>query len=123
LTTTHLFPSHRPSTSGRSESTPSKGHLPAQPAFVSGAVITNNTFFGSVAPGENGISVELANSDNVSSIGTVVIGTPGNGNIFNTNTKKFISLNNETLSTAGDPVWTGTYVSTKAKVNVNVIGN
>jgi len=94
--------------------------LPAQPAFVSGAVITNNTFFGSVAAGENGISVELANSDNVSSIGTVVIGTPGNGNIFNTNTKKFISLNNETLSTAGDPVWTGTYVSTKAKVNVNV---
>ncbi|MBK6876596.1 MAG: right-handed parallel beta-helix repeat-containing protein [Ignavibacteria bacterium] len=94
--------------------------LPAQSAFVSGAVITNNTFFGSIAPGENGISVELANSDNVSSIGTVVIGTPGNGNIFNTNTKKFISLNNETLSTAGDPIWTSTYVSTKAKVTANV---
>ncbi|HMS33345.1 MAG TPA: right-handed parallel beta-helix repeat-containing protein, partial [Ignavibacteria bacterium] len=91
-----------------------------QPAFVSGAVITKNTFTGNVALGQNGIFVELASSDNISSIGSVTIGTSGNENNFGNNIKKIISLNNETTSTSGDPAWFGTYISTKGKVTTNV---
>jgi len=94
--------------------------LAPQPAFTSNAVITNNTFNGNSALGQTGISVELANSDSLSSIGTVTVGTLGDENLFKNNVHKKISLNNETLSTAGDPVWLATYVSTKKKVNVNV---
>ncbi|MBL8007390.1 MAG: right-handed parallel beta-helix repeat-containing protein, partial [Ignavibacteria bacterium] len=91
-----------------------------QSAFSSGAVITNNTFNGNAALGQAGIYVELASSDNVSSIGTVILGTSGNENEFNADVKKFISLNNETTSTSGDPIWIGTYISTKGKVTANV---
>jgi hypothetical protein len=93
-----------------------------QTAFASGADIIKNTFNGNVAVGQAGVSVELANSDNISSIGTVTLGGLGNENNFNTNVSKFISLNNETSSTTGDPVWTGTYISTKGKVTANVNG-
>ncbi len=93
-----------------------------QSAFVSGAVITNNTLNGNVAISQAGISVELANSDNISSIGSVIIGTTGNENDFNNNVKKNISLNNETTSTSGDPAWFGTYISTKGKVTANADG-
>ncbi|MBV6477796.1 MAG: hypothetical protein HGGPFJEG_00540 [Ignavibacteria bacterium] len=91
-----------------------------QPAFVSGATITKNTFNGNTALGQTGISVEIANSDSLSSIGTVILGTAGNENNFSNNVSKRIVLNNETTSTSGDPYWTGTYISTKAKVTADI---
>ncbi|HMQ70244.1 MAG TPA: hypothetical protein PKC58_14790, partial [Ignavibacteria bacterium] len=91
-----------------------------QAAFVSGAVITKNTFNGNNALGQAGISLQLANSDSISSFGTVSVGGAGNENNFNTNVLKYISLNNETTSTSGDPVWYATYISTKGKVKVNI---
>ncbi len=90
-----------------------------QTAFASGAAITNNTFNGNTALSQDGISLEFANSDSISSFGTVVLGNSGNENNFNNNVKQYISLNNETTSTSGDPVWTGTYISTKGKVTLN----
>ena len=93
-----------------------------QTAFTSNASITNNTFNGNAAFNQKGLSVELASSDSLSSIGTVIIGTLGNENDFNTDVWRNISLNNQTTATSGDPIWTGTYVSTKEKVNVNVDG-
>jgi hypothetical protein len=94
----------------------------SQTAFVSGANITNNIFNGNLASGQAGVSIELANSDNISSIGTVTLGSPGNENNFSADVSKFISLNNEADSTASDPVWTGTYISEKGKVTANVNG-
>ncbi len=91
-----------------------------QTAFASGAVITNNTFNGNAAVGQTGISVELANSDNVSTFAAVTLGTAVNENDFGNDVSKNISLNNETTVTTGDPVWNGTYTSTKAKVTLNV---
>ncbi|MDZ4713708.1 MAG: right-handed parallel beta-helix repeat-containing protein [bacterium] len=93
-----------------------------QSAFTSGAVILNNSFYGNTALSQAGVSVELANSDNISTIGTVTLGTAVNENLFQINVNKNISLNNETTSTSGDPVWNGTYVSTKGKVTANVDG-
>ena len=93
-----------------------------QTAFTSNASITNNTFNGNAAFNQKGLSVELASSDSLSSIGTVIVGTLGNENDFNTDVWRNISLNNQTTATSGDPIWTGTYVSTKEKVNVNVDG-
>jgi hypothetical protein len=96
--------------------------LTPQLAFVSGADILNNTFNGNTALGQAGISLEFANSDNISSFGSVTLGSSGNENDFNINVNKYISLNNETASTSGDPVWTGTYISTKGKVTLNADG-
>jgi hypothetical protein len=91
-----------------------------QGVFVSGAVITKNTFNGNAALGQAGISLQLANSDSISSFGTVTVGGSGNENSFNTNVKQYIHLNNEITSTSGDPVWYATYISPKGKVKVNI---
>jgi len=93
-----------------------------QGAFSSGMTLLKNTFSGNGAGGQTGIAVEIANSDNVSNFSGVTMGTAANENVFEADNDQFIVLNDETGSTVADPIWLGLYVSTKAKVTLDVDG-
>ncbi len=94
-----------------------------QSAFTNGITLTRNDFKGNTASGQTGIAFEVANYDNVSSIGSVIVGTSGNENTFRGENNQFIVLNNETGPAPTTGFWAGIYASTMAKVTANIDGS
>ncbi|KAF0234955.1 MAG: hypothetical protein FD181_3583, partial [Prolixibacteraceae bacterium] len=90
-----------------------------QSAFVNGIALYSNDFKGNSASGQTGIAFELANFDNVSSIGNVIIGSSANPNTFRGDNAQFVVLNNETGAAPTTGFWGSIYASTKEKVTVS----
>ncbi|MCU0325009.1 MAG: hypothetical protein MUF45_07120, partial [Spirosomaceae bacterium] len=88
-----------------------------QTAFVNGITVTGNDFKGNGAAGQTGIGFEVANFDNVSSFGTIVL---GNQNKFRENIAKPIWLSAETGTAPNTGFWQGIYASTMTPANVNI---
>jgi parallel beta-helix repeat protein len=92
----------------------------AQSVFINGIKLTKNNFVGNSASSQNGIAFEIANYDNVSSFGSIIIGETGKENIFQSNNNQFIVLNNESGSAPTIGFWNGLYASTMAPVDIDI---
>jgi parallel beta-helix repeat protein len=92
----------------------------AQSVFINGIKLTKNNFVGNSASSQNGIAFEIANYDNVSSFGSIIIGETGKENIFQSNNNQFIVLNNESGSAPTIGFWNGLYASIMAPVDIDI---